>query len=348
MRHIEGGPRPPDPPSGKPSLNVLLTGATGVLGRALLPKLTMHNVICLTHTTEMSEPGLKSLHGDVRLPRLGLSRGEFKELSSVIDVIVHAAADTSFGAESALVETNVAGTARIVELAQESDARLVYVSTAFSGVGADDDSPALAYARTKAHAEELVRASGLRAVIVRPSIIVGDSRTGHIARHQGFHKLLGAMMRGQLPLVPLDPSRLLDFVPQDVVAKHIADLLDGTSNRTDLWLTAGTHALELGSVAAEIHAAAGELGRPIAPVRFVDADLYERLVVPVFLEAIPVRTRRLMTTLAEQLTPYVSAHGPFPSDMGDLPDQALTLRATVRRWAQTSGYESRDASVAVR
>ncbi|MFF2806601.1 SDR family oxidoreductase [Streptomyces sp. NPDC058000] len=348
MQPIEDGRRHPYPPPGKPSLNVLLTGATGVVGRALLPNLGMHNVICLLHVTAMSAPGLKALRGDIRLPCLGLSRRDFKELSAVIDVIVHAAADTSFGAESALVETNVAGTARIVELAQEAEARLVYVSTAFSAVGTDGDSAALAYARTKANAEELVRASGLPAVVVRPSIIVGDSRTGHIAKHQGFHKLLGAMMRGLLPIVPLDPSRLLDFVPQDVVAKNIADLLDKNSDRTDLWLTAGSRALQLGAVASEIHAAAVELGRPIPPVRFVDEDLYERLIVPVFLEAVPAPTRKLIKTLAEQLTPYVAAQGPFPSDVGELPDPVHTLRASVRRWAKASGFRPRDASGALR
>ncbi|MFI0743096.1 SDR family oxidoreductase [Streptomyces sp. NPDC021100] len=326
-------------------MNVLLTGATGVVGRALLPKLAGHDVTCLIHSDPMS--GHKTLRGDVRLPRLGLSRGDLKELAATIDVIVHAAADTSLGTESVMAETNVTGTARIVELAREAEARLIHVSTAFSAMSTEGDAPALAYARTKAHAEEVVRASGLPAVVVRPSIIVGDSRTGRIARHQGFHKLLEAFLRGLLPIIPMDPSRLLDFVPQDVVADGIAGLLDRDADTTELWLTAGTRALPLGTTVDEVRAAAAELGRPVAPVRFADPDLYERLIVPVFLQAVPAPTRRLMSALVEQLAPYMAVREPFPSDVDELPDQALTLRATVRGWARTSGFRPHHTSGAV-
>src|SRR5437899_4548928 len=99
MRQIEDGCRQLYPPSGKPALNVLLTGATGVVGQALLPRLGRHKVICLLHTTALSAPRTKVLRGDIRLPCLGLSHSDFKELSAVTDVIVHAAADTSFGTE---------------------------------------------------------------------------------------------------------------------------------------------------------------------------------------------------------------------------------------------------------
>jgi nucleoside-diphosphate-sugar epimerase len=330
----------------KASLNLLLTGGTGVVGSALLPKLGAHDVTCLVHSTPMGDR--KVLRGDIRLPRLGLSRSVFRGLAAAVDVIVHAAADTSLGAESVMAETNVTGTARIVELAQEAKARLVHVSTAFSAVSAEGDSPALAYARTKANAEDLVRASGLPAVVVRPSIIVGDSRTGRIARHQGFHKLLEAFVRGLLPIIPMDPSRLVDFVPQDVVADNIASLLDRDCDGTELWLTAGSRALRLDTTVAEVRATAAELGQRIPPARFADPDLYERLIVPVFLQAVPAPTRKLMKTLAEQLAPYLAIREPFPSDVSELPDQVCTLRATVRRWAKTSGFRPRDTSGAVR
>ncbi|MER6046058.1 SDR family oxidoreductase [Streptomyces sp. NPDC001793] len=339
MRQTEVGGRP---------LNVLLTGATGVVGSALLPRLGAHHVTCLLHETALSAPRVKTVRGDIRLPCLGLSRSEFKEVCTEIEVIVHAAADTSFGAAPALAETNVAGTQRIIELAREAEARLVYVSTAFSALGADGESSAPAYARTKAQAEELVRASGLSAVVVRPSIIVGDSLTGHIARHQGFHKVCGALMGGHLPIIPLDPTRLVDFVPQDVVAEYIAGLLEAESDRTDLWLTAGSRALRIDEMTSEIHAAAEELGRPFPATRFVEEEMYERLIVPVFLKSLPEEARRLIQALAEQLTPYLSVRHPFPSDVAKLPDQRETLRASLLRWANANGMHARDTSGAVR
>ncbi|GGX35088.1 SDR family oxidoreductase [Streptomyces noursei] len=348
MWHIEEGHRHPYPRTEKQTLNVLLTGATGVVGSALLPYLGTHNVTCLIHATALNVPRAKTVCGDIRQPCLGLSRREFKELSAVIDVVVHAAADTSFDGKSDLVGTNVAGTERIVELARQAEARLVYISSAFSALGAGDQSTAPAYARSKAQAEEVVRASGLSAVVVRPSVIVGDSRTGHIAKHQGFHNLLGAMMRGQLPLVPLEPTRLLDFVPQDVVAKCIVELLENEFERTEVWLTAGSRALQVGHIADEVQAAAAALGRPVPATRFVDEDLYERLIVPVFLEVVPASTRRMIKTFAEQLTPYVADRGPFPSDVKELPDQVRTLRASMYRWANVSGFHPRNAAGAAR
>ncbi|WP_438483737.1 SDR family oxidoreductase [Streptomyces sp. S186] len=333
---------------GRRPLNVLLTGATGVVGSALLPHLDTHHVTCLVHETALSAPRVKTVRGDIRLPCLGLSGSEFKEACAAIDVIVHAAADTNFTDGPELAETNVAGTQRIVDLAREAGARLVYVSTAFSALGADGGSSAPAYARTKAQAEELVGASGLPAVIVRPSIIVGDSHTGQIARHQGFHKVCGAILAGHLPLIPLDPTRLVDFVPQDVVARHIAGLVEEEFDRPELWLTAGSRALRVGEAISEIRAAAEELGRPVPAVRLVDEDLYERLIVPVFLKSLPEDSQKLIKALAEQLTPYLSVREPFPSDVAELPDQKETLRASLLRWAKASGLHARNTSGAAR
>lgn len=321
---------------------VLVTGASGVVGRALLPRLTGHKVICLTRSTEVAQPGITTatVRGDIRAPRLGLSTEDYQAIARSVDVIVHAAAATNFTSYSRLSDTNVGGTERVVALAKETGAHLVHVSSAFFGTTATRSTTAVAYARTKAEAERIVRHSGVPATVVRPSVVVGDSRTGEIGRHQGFHDVVGAVMRGLVPLAPLEDNWLLDFVPQDVVADAIAGLLDGSRVGTDAWLTAGHSAMTIGQIAGEAVALAASLGCPVSPVRFVSPEMYDRLIAPVFLKAMGAPARTALTRLADRLSAYLTSTTPFPSDLPALPDQRTTLRMSMRRWAHVTGFGS--------
>ncbi len=100
-------------------------------------------------------------------------------------------------------------------------ARLVHVSTAYvaggrKGTVSEDDltdafgfgSP---YEQTKYEAECLVRdaASELPVTVVRPSMIVGDSRTGDIKTFNTFYTPLRLFLSGKLRIVPAEtrPSR---------------------------------------------------------------------------------------------------------------------------------------------
>jgi thioester reductase-like protein len=84
------------------------------------------------------------------------------------------------------------------------------------------------YERTKMEAEQLVQEFGRRhpTAIFRPSIVVGDSRTGDAARFQGFYEALvlyrrlfwkGLVFRGSLLVLPADPDAIIDIVPIDYV-----------------------------------------------------------------------------------------------------------------------------------
>src|SRR5207253_8313112 len=108
----------------------------------------------------------------------------------------HAAAPLSFARPTDEARAiNVHGTQRMLDLADRIAARrglrrLVHVSTAYvagrhRGLFAETDlwtgqEFRNSYERSKAEAEELVRRRGDRfpAVVVRPSIVVGDSATG--------------------------------------------------------------------------------------------------------------------------------------------------------------------------
>ena len=119
-------------------------------------------------------------------------------LGRQVDRIVHCAADTKFGGPAGRghYEINVAGTRRMLALAERCDLAMVHVSTAYvagrrSGVVTEEQADTgqdfnNTYERTKLAAELVVRrwasARGPGTIILRPSIVMGDSRTGATAR----------------------------------------------------------------------------------------------------------------------------------------------------------------------
>src|SRR5262245_10839794 len=96
----------PVPRSGSERRTVLVTGATGVVGQALIPRLVDHgasDVICLTHRSVIGARSrnrhagsVSTVQGDVARPDLGLGAREYRELAARIDSVVHAAAVTDF------------------------------------------------------------------------------------------------------------------------------------------------------------------------------------------------------------------------------------------------------------
>ena len=113
------------------------------------------------------------MHGDLMQPNLGLDDDEYRALAKSIDAIIHCAAVTDFNRRDGSLETtNVQGTEKIIALAGAADARLYHVSTAFLHAKADGDRgrTAVGYADSKRAAEDLVQASSVPHVMLRPSV----------------------------------------------------------------------------------------------------------------------------------------------------------------------------------
>lgn len=226
---------------------------------------------------EAAERRLTAVAGDLEQDGLGLSAGARARVDGRVDRIVHSAATISFDlplAEARAV--NVAGTAQVLDLARALHAkgrleRLVHVSTAYvagrydGAVGEQDRTaagpPRNTYEQTKRESEALVTAAmdaGLPVVIARPSIVVGDSRTGWTPAFNVLYWPLRALARRLLAEVPADPGSLVDAVPIDFVADAIAHLattdepVHGTYH-----LTAGAEVPTLGEM---LEVACGTLG----------------------------------------------------------------------------------------
>ncbi len=180
---------------------------------------------------------------DLESPGLGLSESTRDGLTARIGAVVHCAASVSFNLElEDARRINVGGTREVMQLAREAQDygvldRVVHVSTAY--VAGEREGRAKesqgdvgqefrnTYERTKLEAEQVVHDSGLPAAIVRPSVIVGDSKTGWTPCFNVIYWPLQAFARGLFDPIPGDPDAPIDIVPVNVVADVLLELVRG-------------------------------------------------------------------------------------------------------------------------
>src|SRR5580693_3340032 len=90
---------------------VLLTGASGVVGRALLQRLRDVDIVCLVHRSPVSGPNVITVPGDIAKPMLGLAERAYTDLAAKVDAVIHCAAVTDFNrTDGSLEATNITGT----------------------------------------------------------------------------------------------------------------------------------------------------------------------------------------------------------------------------------------------
>jgi len=333
---------------------IFLTGASGVIGRAMLEKMDPRSVICLVRQTSVSHPDVMTVKGDISLPRFGWSSEQWHDIAARTDSIVHAAAITDFyKPDEKVIKTNVESLDNVFELAAAAKAPLYHFSTAFvrpaKTLGTNGE---LAYAVSKRDGERMVRESGLPHVIVRPSIVIGDSESGAIARFQGFHNILGGVLDGFLPIVPASREAFIDCVPQDVVADTVLALIEEGSTGGEYWITAGDRALTTTRICEILEQFVTGLGGSFHCPRFVSHDMIERLLRPVFLPALPISLQKRFDRLL-RISTYLLIEERFPSSMAELtarfdlppfPDLEAAVLRGLRYWANASGFAKRAAA----
>jgi nucleoside-diphosphate-sugar epimerase len=326
----------------------LLTGASGVVGRALLRRLRHHDVVCLVHRSPVAGANVTTIHGDITEPMLGLAQRSYADLAAQVDAVIHCAAVTRFNrADGRLEATNIAGTEHVAAFAAAANAVLYHVSTAFvdTTAGSGHGRTAVGYASSKAAAEDVVRSSGVPHVILRPSVVIGDSVTGEIAAFQGLYQVAAGIFAGIAAMIPFAPDWPVDFVPVDVVADAIACLAENQVSGGEFWITAGDKALRFDEGVAVVVEVARSLGVNIDTPRFVPPELFDRLIGPVFLEALPAKTRRSLLRMREFFTSYLQSGEAKPSSLDQLvalgamplPDQRESLRKSMHYWAAHKG-----------
>jgi len=179
--------------------------------------------------------------GDITVPGLVFERAEGEEEPPAARVI-HCAATVKFNESLERARTvNVEGTRNLLQTAERLYRRGIlrrfdYVGTAFVAgraeglVPEDRLLPGVRfhndYERTKWEAEELLRRhqDRLPITIYRPSIVVGDSKSGYTANFRVLYMPLKLVARGVVLAAPADPRGVLDVVPVDYVMDSLIAL----------------------------------------------------------------------------------------------------------------------------
>jgi long-chain acyl-CoA synthetase len=236
---------------------------------------------------------VEAVAADLTAPGLGLGARAADALAEEVSDVIHAAASVSFALpldESRAI--NVTGTERVLELAELAHERgglrrFAYVSTAYVAgthegtfteadldVGQDFRN---AYERSKLEAERIVHERGERlpVTILRPSIVVGDRRSGWTASFNVLYAPLRAFARGLYPAVPAVRSAPVDVVSIDYVADAIHSVCTGDDGVGETYhLTAGSDAATVGDL---VDLATDYFARPL---RVLDPEVFERDVEP--------------------------------------------------------------------
>lgn len=230
---------------------ILLTGATGLLGRFLVRDLQAagRRVAILVRGSKtasgparadellddwrevagVSVPAPVVLEGDITLPGLGLAPAAAAWAARHCDELIHSAASLSFQLrdDGEPLRSNVGGTANVLEFCRTAGIRrLHHVSSAYVcgtrrgriletelDVG---QTPGNDYERSKIESEKAaVSAPFLESCTVhRPSIIVGDLLTGFTNTFHGFYKPLRIVQPFVEAFVgaSLEPGTLLEVL----------------------------------------------------------------------------------------------------------------------------------------
>jgi len=226
---------------------IFMTGATGVVGRALLSRLAgdkrtagknMPQVLVLSRNVSAApEAGVKFV--TARLSEPDSWRASLEGCTEV----VHMAAQTGKARPEQYERVNVEGTRVLLDAARAAGVkRFLFVSSIAACYPELDHYP---YGRSKRRAEELVRASGLDWAIVRPTIVMSR-------RANNWHALAGM---ASLPITPIfgpGTARIQPILAEDL-AECMASWIDDPSLDRGEYDLGGPEVLTFGEFLRRTH-----------------------------------------------------------------------------------------------
>jgi thioester reductase-like protein len=231
-------------------LSILVTGATGLLGRDVLARLLAADAalraFVLVRDVDRwrrtahgigGSDRVVPVQGDLGVDGLGIAPDTRAAMCRDLTAIVHLAADTTFSSPLDRARAvNTLGTQRVLEIADACAApvHVAYVSTAFvagrrTGVIAEDAYCATsgwvnAYEQSKYEAERLVMDQAASWVILRSSTVVCDDVSGVVTQVNAVHRALNLYRHGLVAMMPGAADSTVDAVTTAFVADGIARL----------------------------------------------------------------------------------------------------------------------------
>lgn len=227
-------------------MKILVTGATGFLGRQLVAELApRHQLRLLLRPTARREgfpDGVELATGDVT-DRASIARALAGDAGSgAVDAVLHAAALVKVLAPDADYDrVNVEGTRNVLDAAAAAGvARITYVSS-FMALGPTEGGPGRtldesappderrwinAYERTKTRADRLARervAAGAPLSVVYPGVIYGR---GEMTEGNIVVRSLLDLLHGKVPALVGDLERRWSYAYVDDVARGVARVVE--------------------------------------------------------------------------------------------------------------------------
>jgi uncharacterized protein YbjT (DUF2867 family) len=201
---------------------ILLTGATGTVGSALLRRLTADGQPVRALVRDQRGLGDQRVRVQIALGDLA-NPPSFRNALRGVDTVVHLAASIRDQPHASIEELNAVATLRLVRAAERAGVRRFVF---FSALNARHHSRTRFF-RAKALAEDAVEASAMETTVFHPSIIYtpGDP----------WLTLLDRLSR--LPAVPVSGSGRAVFEPvwaEDVAEAVMHALSNGTSSSFEL------------------------------------------------------------------------------------------------------------------
>src|SRR5579863_307584 len=244
--------------------SILLTGATGYLGGRLLSRLVAdgdRRIVCLCRRKPADCPSenVEFIQGDL------LERESYAGAIAGSDTVVHLAAATGKHAPAEYMRINRDGTeALAIEARRAGVKRFLHVSTIAVKFPDKSHYP---YAQSKEQAEGIIAKSGLRWVIVRPTLILGKNAPG----------LISLSRLASLPIVPVfgDGRTLVQPVFIDDLAACLEAILKDDRFEGQTIEIGGPEVLSIEDLLLSIRRAQGGRGWPVIhlPARPIAACL---------------------------------------------------------------------------
>ncbi len=241
-------------------MRILVTGAQGILGRAIREWLASGNTLYLWGRDEV----------DVRDRERVVAAAKGIEFDSVIHAAAMTAVDRCETEFDLAMATNRDGTRHVAALASERGATFVYVSTDYifdgtkEGPYLEDDppKPINAYGRSKLAGEEVARETSAKTLVVRTSWVFGEGGANFV------DAIAEKLQRGDAPEVVTD---------QRGSPTYARDLARGIEKLLRIGATGTVHVTNSGTTtwhgfAVEI---ARYLGSPL-PVLETTSDRFQR------------------------------------------------------------------------
>lgn len=243
---------------------VFLTGSTGAIGSDLLRLLVKKSKFIYILLRARDEKHLQErfnklsdflnlssderkqilpIKGDITQPKLGMSSGNYECIIKNANLIIHSAADVRLHLNvSMAVKSSLTPLIEILRMSEKMKflTRIHYVSTVgVSGTQISSLKEALipfprefhnTYEYSKSLCENELRRHfqrGTPITLYRPSMVVGNSKTGEIIKFQVFYFISEIISgRKSFGILPQLNTRTLDIIPVDILVEMISLSLD--------------------------------------------------------------------------------------------------------------------------